>query len=254
MAIVTAISNQKGGVGKTTAAQLLGLGLAEAGYSVLLIDADPQANLSYNLGVSDPERTVADVFKGTCTAEQATCSTPHGVDLIAGSLDLAGADMEYTQLGRENILREALEPVKERYDFVLIDTPPALGILTYNALTAANDVLVAMETSTNALQGLGQLLDTVGSVRKYANSDLSILGIVLMRYNPRTNLARFITEQIREAAEVAGTELMESTVREAVAVREAATLQQNLYESYSGAAVTEDFRKLTQEYIRKEGL
>ena len=251
---ITTITNQKGGVGKTTTAHYLGLGLAAKGYAVLLVDADPQTNLSFNLGVvEDGSATLASVFKGESSTLDAITHTAHGVDLLKGSLDLAGADMEYTQLGRERMISEALEPVKENYDFILIDTPPALGILTVNALTASNDVIVTMETSINAIQGLTQLAKTVKDVQKYSNPDLRIIGLLMTRYNPRTILSRELTKNIEGIAAQLETCVFEQTIRDAVAIRTAQTLRENIYTEYSKEKVTQDYRAFTAEYMEKEG-
>lgn len=255
MAKVTTITNQKGGVGKTTTAHYLGLGLAAKGYAVLLVDADPQTNLSFNLGVNAEDgANLARVFKGECEAGDAITHTAQGVDLLPGSLDLAGADMEYTQLGRERILDKALQPVKENYDFVLIDTPPALGILTVNALTACNDVLITMEASINSMQGFTQLARTLEDVREYSNPALEVSGLLMTRYNPRTILSRELLEGIKGLATGMDAQVYEQTIRDAVAIRSAQTMQANLYEAFPKEKVTADYMAFTEAYLQKAGV
>lgn len=251
--MIVTITNQKGGVGKTTTTHYLGLGLMERGYSVLLVDADPQTNLTFNLGVNDSEESnLYSLFKGGSNTKDAVVKTEQGIDLIAGSLDLAGADMEFTQLGRERMLSEVLEPVKDNYDFVLIDTPPALGILTVNALSASNSVLITMEASINAIQGLTQLARTIEDVRRYSNPGLTINGLLMTRYNPRTVLSRELTKSIEAIAEQLKTSVYKQTIREAVAIKTAQTLRENIFKDYKREKVTQDYIGFIDEFLQRK--
>ena len=190
MQIIT-ISNQKGGVGKTTTAHALLTGLANMGYKVLALDADPQTNLTYTTGINmDDTPDLYNLLKKQASFLVVVQQVKPGFDIIPGSLDLAGADMEFTAAGREYMIREALEPVKEKYDFCIIDTPPTLGILTVNALTASHKIIVPMAADVYSLQGLSQLQGMVENVKKYCNPGLTIDGLLLTKYSDRAIINR----------------------------------------------------------------
>ena len=202
MGRVYALANQKGGVGKTTTAVNLGAYLASAGRRVLLVDVDPQANATSSLGVDKNalSRSIYDVLIGGESASRITTLTGClGLDLLPSSPSLAGAEVEMVSLpGRETRLRRALAEIRQRYDFVLIDTPPSLGMLTVNALTAADGVIIPVQCEYLPLEGLSQLLHTVELVRQNLNPDLAIRGLVLTMYDTRTRLARQVVEEIRQ--------------------------------------------------------
>ena len=201
MGRVYALANQKGGVGKTTTGVSLGAYLAEAGKRVLLVDSDPQANATSSLGV-DKQALSRSIYDVLIAAEPAanliTLTGCIGLDLIPSSPGLAGAQIEMVGLpGRELRLRHALEKVRQRYDFLLVDTPPSLGILTINALAAADGVIVPIQCEYLPLEGLTQLLRTIELVRQSLNPDLVVRGLVLTMYDVRTNLSRQVVEEIR---------------------------------------------------------
>ena len=184
MAVVIAITNQKGGVGKTTTCAAFCGGLTESGKSVLAIDLDPQGNLSFSLGADAEESyTMYDVFKGNCTVKEAIQCTDN-CDVIPANILLSGCELELTGVGREYLLREALSDVMDDYDYIMIDTPPALSILTINAYTAADKLIIPMIAEILSLQGIAQLKETIFAVKKYYNKDLEITGILLNKYNP----------------------------------------------------------------------
>ena len=201
MGRVWAMAMQKGGVGKTTTALNLGTVLAEFGRRVLLIDLDPQANLTQGLGV-DPALIEYSIYEVLLNPERdpgfATLKTAFGVDLIPSSLDLAGAELELAgKVGRELLLRKALRQVRERYDYILIDPPPSLGIFSLNALAVADQVLVPMQLHAYALQAMPQLERTIQLVREIHPS-LAIGGIVCTLADRRTNLSGQIEQEVRE--------------------------------------------------------
>lgn len=202
MGRVYSLANQKGGVGKTTTAVNLGAYLAGKDKRVLLIDMDPQANATSSLGIDKAalRRSVYDMLVGSeSPGSLVTLTGCMGLDLIPASPELAGAEVELVDMpGRETRLRRVLEGIRGRYDFVFIDTPPSLGMLTVNALTASDGVFIPIQCEYLPLEGLTQLLHTIELVRSSLNPDLVVRGLVLTMYDSRTNLARQVVEEIRD--------------------------------------------------------
>ena len=198
-----AIANQKGGVGKSTTAVSLGAALAEAGRRVLVLDLDPQGNASTGMGIRHDAReiTVYDVVVGEAPITDAVVQTPvPNLWAIPSTIDLAGAEIELvSQFSRELRLRKALEPVREAstYDYILLDCPPSLGLLTINALAAARELIVPIQCEYYALEGLGQLLRNVGLVQQNINPNLQLTGIVMTMYDPRTKLSEQVVEEVQ---------------------------------------------------------
>lgn len=201
MGRIYALANQKGGVGKTTTAVNLGAYLAEEGKRVLLVDIDPQANATSSLSVDKNAltRSIYDVLIGVeSPATLITLTGRMGLDLLPSSPALSGAEVEMVSMaGREIRLRRALEGIRQRYDYILIDTPPSLGMLTVNALTAADGVLIPIQCEYLPLEGLSQLLKTIELVRQSLNPDLIVRGLVMTMYDSRTNLSRQVVEEVR---------------------------------------------------------
>jgi chromosome partitioning protein len=202
IARIVAIANQKGGVGKSTTAVSLGAALAELGYRVLVIDMDPQGNASTGLGIRHEAReaSVYDVIVAEAPLDDAIVRTPiEGLHAIPSTIDLAGAEIELvSQFSRETRLKKALDPVREgRYDFVLLDCPPSLGLLTVNALTAAEELIVPIQCEYYALEGLGQLLRNVNLVQQNINPGLRLTGIVMTMFDPRTKLSEQVVEEVQ---------------------------------------------------------
>lgn len=217
---IISVVNQKGGVGKSTTVSALAAALTERGHRTLVIDLDAQCNLSYAYKVSSTGATALDVLTGAATAAEAIQHTESG-DIIPGDRGLAGADALITQTGKEYKLREALEPIAAEYEHIIIDTPPALGILTINALTAADTAVIPAQADIFSLQGIDALSQTIRAVQKYTNPSLTIDGILLTRYSSRTTLSREIAEFAADIAYKMGTRLYNTRIPENVAIREA---------------------------------
>ena len=200
VARVIAVANQKGGVAKTTTVASLGVALHELGRRVLLVDLDPQACLTFSLGIDpeDLELSVHHVLTKGLDAAEVVIGTDDGVDLLPATIELARAEADLlTRTGREYVVRTLVEDV-DGYDWVLLDCPPSLGVLTVAALTAATGVLVPLQCETLSHRGVGQLLDTVHDVRRFTNRDLEVWGVLPTLYDGRTNHARAVLENISE--------------------------------------------------------
>ena len=248
MSKTLAIINQKGGVGKSTTALMLAAGLTLKGYSVLSIDLDAQSNLTYTAGAKTDGATALGVLTGEIKAGDAVQHTESG-DFIPASKALAGADAFITDTGKEYRLKEALEPLAGEYDYIIVDTPPALGILTINALTACNSVIIPAQADIYSLQGIEQLAETMKPVKKYCNPALTIEGILLTRYSSRSVFSREVAELAEQLAAKLGTKLFKTTIREAIAVKESQISQRSLYSYAPKAKVTEDYTRFIAELL-----
>ena len=207
MARIITITNQKGGVGKTTTASALVCGLSQRGARVLGVDLDPQGNLGFT--------TIYDVFKGEHPIRQAIFSTKYG-DVLPSDIMLSAAEVEFTARRREFMLEEQLAQVRSQYDFIIIDTPPSLNILTINAYVASNALIVPMEAEILSLVGITQLQETIETVRNSFNPQLKVLGILLNKYNPRLTLSKDVLELAQEVARQLGTSVFETKIRRGV--------------------------------------
>lgn len=230
---VIALISQKGGVSKTTSTANIGAGLSQRGKRVLLIDLDAQGSLTSIVGGSAEGLTVLDVLQRKCKAEQAIQRAAQAqVDLIAASESLA-AEGILTATGKEYRLREALQGLRGAYDYILLDCPPSLGILSINALTAADSCIILAQADTLSLQAIRQLSGTIDVVRRYTNQSLGIRGILIARYSGRAVLSREAAEMIEAQAKAMGTKVFATRIRECIAIKEAQAMRLDIF-SYAG--------------------
>lgn len=248
MSIVLAIANQKGGVGKSTTANALGAGLFRRGYRVLYVDLDAQGNLSYSMDAVGKPLTSLEVLTGTASAREAIVKTAQG-DLIPASPSLASADSLLTDTGKEYRLTEALAPLAGDYDYIVLDSPPALGVLTVNALTASQSVIIPAQADAYSLQGIGLLSQTIDAVRKYCNGWLTVGGILATRFSARTVLAKDMIELLEQTAKDMNTKLYRARIRECVAIREAQASQTDIFTYAPKSNAVEDYTAFIDEVL-----
>ncbi len=249
---IIAVTNQKGGVGKTTTAAALLAIFQNRGANVLGVDLDPQGSLGFSLGL-DIEHctTIYDVLREEIDVNSAIHST-NTCDILPSNILLSAAEQEFTKPGREFMLKTALSKIEKQYDFIIIDTPPALNILTVNAYVATDSLIIPMAPEILSLLGVTQIKDTIESVKKYYNSQLNILGILLNRYDKRLNLNREVTELVEQISTQLGTKVFDVKIRSSIAVAEAPAHGVSIanYAPFSNPAV--DFQKLCDEIAGAE--
>ncbi len=242
MTSTLAVVNQKGGVAKTTTVISLGAALVELDCRVLLVDLDPQACLTFSVGL-DPEHldlSVHDVLLGRVAAGLAIQPTTDGVDVLPATIDLAGAEAHLLmRTGREYVLAEALEPVLPDYDFVLLDCSPSLGVLTLNALTAADTVLIPLQCETLSHRGVGHLLDTVREVQKRTNRDLEVLGVLPTLFDGRTNHSRAVLDDVSGRY---GLEVLEPPIPKSIRFAEAPAIGRSVLSTARRSKGSEAYR------------
>jgi chromosome partitioning protein len=246
---VIALINQKGGVGKTTSAINIGFGLSKLKQKVLLIDLDPQAHLTYSIGIHahQLEKTIYDVLKGTVKIQEVIVEK-YGVKIIPASLELSGAEIELSGIaGKEFLLKESLNACKD-FDYILLDCPPSLGVLTLNALTAANQIYIPLQTEFLALQGVGRLTETVNIVRKRLNTELEITGIIGTRFDKRKSLSNEVIAKIKEYF---GPKLFKTLIRDNVALAEAPSHGKPIFEYKLDCYGSEDNLNLSKEILKR---
>lgn len=246
---ILAIANQKGGVAKTTTAAAVGSGLKFNGYKVLFIDLDSQANLSYTMRADLDSLTIYEVLQGKATAAEAIQHTDAG-DIIAASPQLAISDRVLTAEGADLLLKAALEPIAARYEFIIIDCPPALGILTINAFTAASRVIIPAQADIYSLQGIGQLYTTITAVQQHTNPELQIAGILITRYSGRAILSRDLSDMLTDTAEQLKTKVYKTRIREAIAVKEAQAQRQDIFSYAAKTNPAKDYNSFINELLK----
>ena len=250
---IVAVANQKGGVGKTTTSQALTAGLADKGYKVLGIDLDPQGNLSSACGsVNYNVPTIYELMKREVTAEETIQHMNGGYDIIPSNIMLAGAEQELSQTGKEHRLKEAIAAVSDNYDYIIVDTPPSLGVLTVNAFTAASDILIPTTAGIFATTGINQLNETVKSVQKYCNPNVKITGILFTRFNPRANISKQIKELTEQLSQYISAPIYKTYIRSAVAVEEAQANRVDIFDYAEKSTVSEDYKAFIEEFLKGE--
>lgn len=248
MSRVISISNHKGGVGKTTSAINIGAGLNKLGKKILLIDLDPQANLSQSLGVIEPERTIYGAIRGDYDIEP--IEILKGLDLIPSTLDLSGAEVEMSgEAGREYILKELIEPLRPSYDFIIIDSPPSLGLLTINAFTASDSILTPLQAQYLALQGLTKLIEVVDKIQRRLNKDLKIGGVFITQYDSRKVLNRDVAKTIQAHFK---DEVFKTKVRDNIALAEAPAQGLDIFRYNPKSYGAEDYLSLSKEILKRK--
>jgi chromosome partitioning protein len=246
---VVAVANQKGGVAKTTTVHSLGVASAELGRRTLVVDLDPQACLTFSLGF-DPdglEQSIHDVFVRRAMVSDVVLPVPgvERLDVLPATIDLAGSEVHLlTRTGREHVLERALEPVLARYDLILIDCPPSLGVLTINGLTAARSVLIPLQCEALSHRGVGQLLETIEDVRAFANSELTVRGIIATMYDDRTKHARHIIEEVEARY---GIPVMQPPVRKSIRFAEAPARGKSILQHAPKSPGAEAYRELARQ-------
>ena len=255
MGRIIAVANQKGGVGKTTTAINLSACLAEMGKHVLAIDLDPQGNTTSGLGVDkdEKENTVYELLLGESTVEECIVPTVcEGLDLIPSNVNLSGAEIELMGTEeKEFILKKQIDLVKKSYDYIIIDCPPALSMLTINAMTTASSVLVPIQCEYYALEGLSQLIHTINLVQERLNPNLQMEGVVFTMYDVRTKLSNQVVENVKENLD---TKIYETMIPRNIRLAEAPSygIPINMYDSKSAGA--ESYRKLAKEIVGRKDL
>ncbi|WCM43604.1 ParA family protein (plasmid) [Flavobacterium sp. CBA20B-1] len=249
MTKIISVSNHKGGVGKTTSSVNIGAALNLLKKKVLLIDLDPQANLSQSLGISTENKTVYGSLRGEYPL------TPFeykkGFDVVPSTLDLSGAEIELaSEPGREQILKELIEPIASKYDFILIDCPPSLGLLTLNSFVASNHIIVPIQAQYLALQGVVKLIEVIKKIQSRLNKNLQLTGLFVTQYDKRKVLNKNILESLDENFNKL---LFKTQIRDNVSIAEAPVSKQDIISYNPKSYGSEDYKNLAKEIIKRLG-
>jgi chromosome partitioning protein len=248
MSKVISMSNHKGGVGKTTSAINIGAGLNKLGKKVLLIDLDPQANLSQSLGLIDQDRNIYGSLRGEYKLQP--IEIVNGLEVIPSTLDLSGAEVEMSgEAGREYILRELIDPIRASYDYIIIDSPPSLGLLTINSLTASDEVFIPLQAQYLALQGLTKLLEVVDKIKRRLNKELRVGGVFITQYESRKVLNRNVVATIEAHFQ---DRVFNTRVRDNIALAEAPAQGVDIFRYSPKSYGAEDYLALSKEILERK--
>lgn len=247
--MIITISNQKGGVAKTTTSAALAAGLKQKGYSVLAIDLDSQGNLSDNVGADNREKpTIYELLKNQISIQDVIQHTEQ-FDIIPSNIMLAGLEKEIiSDLGKEQRLKEVLANVN--YDYIIIDTPPALGLLTINAFTACDEVIIPTTAGIFSASGITQLYDTIRNVKKYCNANIKINGILITKFNPRSNNNQDMKNLINKLGEYISAPVYKTFIRNSIVIEEAQTRKTDIFTYKKDSTVASDYLAFIDEYLK----
>ena len=247
MGQIISLVNHKGGVGKTTSVASIGAGLTRLNKNVLVVDLDPQANLTISLGIKNPKKTIYGNLKGEYEAEP--YKLYKGFDIIPSDLDLGGAELELiNETGREYFLKEILDSLKNKYDYILIDCPPSLGILTINALTASGSVLIPLQSQFLATHGVSKILEVIEKVKKRLNKKLYVGGVFITQYDKRKIINRDIAEGIESNFKK---KLFKTKINGSVSLEEAPARREDIFTYDKDSRGAQDYMDLSKEILNK---
>jgi len=248
MGKIIACSNHKGGVGKTTSVVNVGAGLARLKRKILLVDIDPQANLTQSYGINKPEYTVYEALKGEHELKPITIDK--NLDIVASTLDLSGAEMELSsEAGREYIFTELIDPLRDNYEYIFIDCPPSLGLLTINALTAADQLYIPLQPHYLAIKGLTKIIEVKDKVKKRLNKKLEITGVFVTQYDKRKILHRDVVDTINTYFQ---DKVFDTKIRDNIALAEAPSMGLDIFRYSAKSYGAEDYMKLCKEILKRQ--
>lgn len=250
---VISISNIKGGVGKSSTAATLAAMVAKKGHRVLMIDSDPQTNLTMCFLPEQPDETSSlyHIYAEGKAIDEVKIGIKQGLDLVIGDFALCNADMQFLKAGRLKLLEKALKNLEEKYDFVIIDTPPNLGVLSLNAFIASDYIIVPMDAASFSLKGVRLLKQALDDVADEIGRVIPVAGILLTKYNGRTNVSKLLEKSLHSAAELLDTKVFDSRIRQAVVVQESQLAKEDLLSYAPKAAVTDDYMRFVDEFLER---
>jgi len=247
MGRIIACSNHKGGVGKTTSVVNIGAGLSRLKKKVLLVDMDPQANLTQSFGVNNPEFTIYEALKGE--HKLVAINVDKNLDVVASSLDLSGAEMELSsEAGREYIFTELIEPLVDDYDYIFVDCPPSLGLLTINALTAADELFIPLQPHYLAIKGLTKIIEVKDKVKKRLNKKIEITGVFVTQYDKRKILHRDVVDTINTYFQ---DKVFKTKIRDNIALAEAPSMGTDIFRYNPRCYGADDYMDLCKEIVKR---
>lgn len=250
---IISVSNIKGGVGKTTTAAILAAGLTAKGYKVLMIDSDPQTNLTMCFMQEPPDGTPSlyHVYAEGKTLDEVKTPIKLNLDLVLGDFELCNADMQFIRAGRLKMLKKAFKELKSQYDYVVIDTPPNLGILSLNAFLVSDYIIVPMAADSFSLKGVRLLKQTLDEVEEETEKEIKVIGLLLTKYTDRTNVSKLLENSVNAAAELLNTKVFDTRIRQATVLQESQIAKIDLLEYAPKAPVTADYQSFIDELLKR---
>lgn len=250
---VISVANVKGGVGKTTTAAVLAAGLTNKGYKVLMIDSDPQTNLTicFLPEPQDEAPSLYHVYADGKTLDEVKTAIKLNLDIVIGDFELCNADMQFIKAGRLKMLRKAFKDLKSNYDFVIIDTPPNLGILSLNAFLVSDYIVVPMAADSFSLKGVRLLKQTLDEVAEETEKEIKVVGLLLTKYTDRTNVSKLLEKSVNSAGELLNTTVFNSRIRQATVLQESQIAKIDLLEYAPKAQVTADYLAFVDELLER---